>query len=95
MPILWNYKLNDEGTEGEIAGRSMNFGELTDFAKNGAPKGSKDYDRKRCVYDSGKVVMTQMEIKYRLKYQIISLMEHSQHMITIMIRGSKQYIARI
>ena len=67
MPILWNYKLNDEGTEGEIAGRSMNFGELTDFAKNGAPKGSKDYDRKRCVYDSGKVVMTQNGDKISVK----------------------------
>ena len=67
MPILWNYKLNDEGTEGEIAGRSMNFGELTDFAKNGAPKGSKDYDRKRCVYDSGKVVMTQNGDKISIK----------------------------
>ena len=67
MPVLWNYKLNDEGTEGEIDGRSMNFGELTDFAKNGAPKGSKDYDRKRCVYDSGKISMTQNENKISVK----------------------------
>ena len=58
-PILWNYHINQTTAKGNIAGRTMDFGNSYTQYINKAPYGIKLNNRTTSVYNSGKISMKQ------------------------------------
>jgi len=68
-PFLWNYKINEVNTEGNIPGRQMTFGAIDKsegFAYNIAPLGQGTV-RKYSTYNSGNISITQIGSKLNVK----------------------------
>lgn len=59
-PVLWNYKINNEKSDGNIDGRDMSFNiPSARYARNAIPLGMVTSNRDESIYNSGEISMTQ------------------------------------
>lgn len=59
-PVLWNYKINQEGSSnGIIPNRTMQFGSTLTFYDRTIPYGSRTSNRTKSTYNSGSISMVQ------------------------------------
>lgn len=59
-PVLWNYKINQEGSSnGIIPNRNMQFGNIRSYYLREIPYGNRTNDRTKSTYNSGNISMIQ------------------------------------